>query len=208
MAQYSDSHGTARTLSDREVAALLKTTGERRLGFRDHCLFAFALATGLREGELLALNIGDVFAERGARRLLCLRSFKGSGRAGAELRRDQEVRLPDGLRSKLERLRSNMKRDGLPVGEGDPLFVSARRKRLSDRMARAAFAKWQIEAGFERRFTFHELRHTAVTTAYRRGGQDIELARRFARHRSIATTQRYTHASDQALEQLSAVMPC
>lgn len=184
-------------------------TGERRASFRDHCLFATALATGLRESEILALNFGDVFSDKGrAKRVVRLRVFKGSEKEGASKRKDQEVRLPDGLRSKLERLRKNMDADGLSTGRTAPLFVSSRKKRLSSRMVRVAFKRWQAEAGFERSFTFHDLRHTAITTAYHRSGKDLRVAQRFARHADISTTQRYIHASDDALESLAGLMPC
>ena len=210
MARYADNHGTIRTLSDREVDILLRTTGERRAGFRDHCLFAFALATGLRMGELLALNIGDIFTEAGGvRRLISLKVWKGSKREGASKRaKAQEVRLPEGLRSKLARLLLNMARDTYSTKPEAPLFASVRRRRLSERMARAAFQRWQEESGFERRFTFHELRHTAVTGIYRRSGGDIKAAQRFARHADIGTTQRYAHVSDERMGQLCELMPC
>lgn len=45
-----------RTLTDAEQASLLKMTGERRDGYRDHVIFAVAL--GLREHEIAALNVG------------------------------------------------------------------------------------------------------------------------------------------------------
>jgi site-specific recombinase XerC len=48
-----------------EQATLLKVTGEHRAGFRDHCIFAVALGTGLREHEIAALNVGEVLHEDG-----------------------------------------------------------------------------------------------------------------------------------------------
>ena len=43
----------SRTLSEAEQACLLKTTGERPDGFRDHVIFAVALGTGLRSTRSL-----------------------------------------------------------------------------------------------------------------------------------------------------------
>jgi hypothetical protein len=40
-------------------------TGEHREGSRDHCIFAAALGTALREHEIAALNVGDVLHEDG-----------------------------------------------------------------------------------------------------------------------------------------------
>ena len=51
MANYADATRTPRTLTDCERRALLKVTGEHRAGFRDHLLYAMALATGLRKDD-------------------------------------------------------------------------------------------------------------------------------------------------------------
>ncbi|HPM53167.1 MAG TPA: hypothetical protein PK282_13135, partial [Rhodoglobus sp.] len=76
---YAESTRTPRTLTDAEQARLLKVTGEHARGFRDHVLLSFALGTALREAELLALNVGDVFGVEGkARRRVQLRVFKRS----------------------------------------------------------------------------------------------------------------------------------
>ena len=63
MANYADGARTPRTLTEREQRALLKVTGEHRAGYRDHVLYAMALGTGLREHELIALDVGDVFRD-------------------------------------------------------------------------------------------------------------------------------------------------
>jgi len=71
-----------RTLTDHEQRQLLKVTGERRDGYRDHILYSMALATGLREHELSSLEIGDVFEADGvARKRIGLRVFKRSSGA-------------------------------------------------------------------------------------------------------------------------------
>jgi len=99
MANYADSTRTPRTLTEREQRALLKVTGEHRAGFRDHCLYAMALGTGLREHELIALSVGDVFRDGRPKRRLLLSVFKGAGKAGGT----QEVLLSESLRGKLRR---------------------------------------------------------------------------------------------------------
>jgi hypothetical protein len=38
-----------RTLTDLEQKLIMKTTGEHRDGYRDHCIISLALGTGLRE---------------------------------------------------------------------------------------------------------------------------------------------------------------
>jgi integrase/recombinase XerC len=185
----------ARTLTDAEQKLLLRTTGAHVAGWRDHCIFSIALGTGLREHEILALDVGDVFNDTGrAKRCVALRVFKGSAKEPTP----QEVLLPDLVRAKLEKLLAVRKRAGEDVSPGTPIFVSRRRRRLSARQLRHAFAVWQERAGFERRFNFHSLRHCACQNVYRQG-RDLRLTQRFARHASIVTTTIYTHPSDEEL---------
>lgn len=86
MANYADATRTPRILTEREQRALLKVTGEHRASFRDHCLYAMALGTGLREHELIALSVGYVFRDGQPRRRLLLSVFKGAQRTGGTSR--------------------------------------------------------------------------------------------------------------------------
>lgn len=197
MASYAASTRAPRTLTLREQKALLRVTGEHRAGYRDHVLYALALATALREHELVALDLGDVFDDAGrARRRLVLRVYKGcqSGRDG------QEVLLPPAVRSKLERLRQLLARDPRRSTAPDaPLFVSQRGSRLSTRQLRHGLTVWSERAGFDRHVSFHMLRHSACQGLYA-ATKDLRLTQRFARHQSLATTMLYTHPSDEELE--------
>jgi len=109
MSSYAESGRAPGTLTQREPRLLLKVTGEHRAGFRDHVLYAMALGTGLREHELVALDVGDVFDAGGkARRRIVLRVFKGSDRSSG----GQDVLVPEGLRAKLNKLRAWKVRGG------------------------------------------------------------------------------------------------
>lgn len=181
-----------KTLTEREQLTLLGVTGRRRGSFRDHVIFSLGLGTALREHEIAALNIGDVRAEGGAiRRRFPLRIYKQSN-PNPEA---QEAILPDRLRQKLARLLEWKAFEGEPAGDDDALFRS-RQGRLSTRQMRRIFAEWQVEARFERRFTFHSLRHTALTNLYR-VTKDIRLVQKVARHASIDSTTIYTQPADE-----------
>jgi integrase/recombinase XerC len=205
MTAYADAVGRPpKTLTELEQRLLLKASGEHRDGFRDHVIFSIALGTGLREHEILALNVGDVFDTDGkARRRLTLRVFKRSSDE-ADL---QEVVLPDGVRAKLDKLHRWKKGNGEGLGADAPVFVSRKGNRLSARQLRHAFKVWQERAGFERSFNFHALRHTACSNLYRRT-RDIRLTQRFARHKSILTTSIYAHPSDEDLVRSVRDLPC
>jgi integrase len=171
----------------------LKVSGEHRDGFRDHVIFSLALGCGLRESEIIALDVADVSGDgRTPRRTLRLRVFKRG--AGKKPDADaQRVTLPDGTFYKLEKYLR-----GLPAAYEGPLFVSRKGHRLADRSVRDLFAKWQKVAGFDHPYCFHELRHTAVTNVYRQT-RDVRVAQRFARHANVQTTTIYAHVSDEDL---------
>ena len=193
-----------RTLTEGEQRALLKTTGEHARGFRDHVIFSVALGTALREHEILALNVGDVFGADGKpRRRVQLRVFKRSNDDEAM----QEVVLPDNLRAKLDKFRGWKKRRCEGLDADAPLFVSRNGNRLSARQLRHLFHQWQERAGFERRLSFHAVRHTALTTVYRKS-RDIRLTQRVARHKSISSTIRYAGPSDEDVLRAVRDLPC
>jgi len=183
-----------RTLTDAEVAKLLKVSGRDKEGFRDHLIFSFALGCGLREHEIVGLDVADVAKPEGRglkpRRTLQLRIFKGCNRL-RERPEAQRVPLSDATFYKLEKYLA-----AIPWTEG-PLFRSRKHgARLSTRAVRALFRKWQKLAGFDHLFSFHHLRHTSVTNIYRET-RDVRIAQRFARHANLNTTTIYAHVSDE-----------
>ena len=184
-----------------EQAALLAATAAHDAP-RDHVLYSMALGTGLRLNELLGLNVGDVSPDgRTVRRRIVLRqaTTKG-GRRG-------EVFLPERLVPKLVKYLSWKRAIGQAVDPDAPLFVSGQGRRLSPRAAQWRFARWQARAGFDRRYNFHALRHSAVTNVYR-ASRDLFLAQRFARHASPLTTVVYTHPADEELYEGVRNLPC
>ena len=203
MSRYVDAVRTPKSLTADEQRRLLAVTGERRDGFRDHVLFSLAIGTGLREHEILALDVGDVFEGQRARRRVTLRVFKGV----TDDSQPQEVLLPDALRAKLDKYLAGRRRDGETITATTPLFMSRNGNRLSARQVRELFARWQERAGFERRLSFHALRHTACSNLYR-ATRDIRMTQRFARHASILSTAIYTHPSDDEFARRVAGLEC
>ena len=205
MSAYIDSIRRApTTLTEAEQKLLLKTTGQHKAGFRDHLIFSLALGTALREHEILALNVGDVFDDAGkSRRRVNLRVYKGCNEDSAP----EEVIIPDALRAKLDKFHGWKRRKNQSVAPDAPLFMSRLKRRLSKRQVRHAFHVWQERAGFDRRLCFHTLRHTACSTLYRRT-LDIRLTQRFARHKSVLTTSIYAHPNDDDLMRSIRDLPC
>jgi integrase len=130
------------TLTRQEVGSLLSVT---RRHPRDHLIISIALGTGLRLGEIVGLNVGDVYLPDGTPRTrVRLRpEIAKGGRVG-------DVFLPDALLPKLRRFR-RYKADRRESLEPDaPLLCSQSRWRISKRRVQRAFRGWQVAAGFDR----------------------------------------------------------
>jgi integrase len=150
------------TLTQAEQHALLRATAANP---RDHTIFSVALGTGLRLGEIVGLNVGDLYFDDGTPRTrvrLRPKITKG-GRAG-------DVFPPDALVAKLARfwIYKQARRERLdPLA---PLFCNQGRRRISRRRVQVLFRAWQVATGFSRLYPFHSLRHAAITCVYRAGG--------------------------------------
>ncbi len=178
------------TLTQSEQKLILRVTAKHP---RDHAIISMALGTGLRIGELLGLNVGDVFTPTGTPRTrVHIRHEVAKGR------RAGDVFLPDRLVAKLERFWKWKKRRGEGLDATAPLFCAQSGRRLSKRRVQFAWREWQRRAGFDRLYSFHAIRHSAVTNVYR-ATRDLFLAQRFARHVSPLTTTIYTHPSDDEM---------
>jgi len=173
-----------RALSGREVSALLAssrflTPSEKLLGRAVRLM----VATGLRVGELCKLRIDDVSPDGSTLRV----HGKGS--------RDRIAYVTDGaLQGELQQFVSARRR----MEAGGALFVNCRGTALKPQSIRTQLRRSAERAGLSRRITPHMLRHTAATLLIETG-VDIRFVQRLLGHSSIATTEIYTHVSDEAL---------
>jgi len=193
------SHLSPQSLTCDELQALLHVTASHP---RDHLVFSLALGTGLRLGELVGLNVGDLYFPSGQprQRVRVRPEIAKRGRAG-------DVFLPDALERKLHRFWRYKLDQGERLNPTAPLICGLSRRRISPRRIQVLFHHWQREAGFDRSYPFHVTRHTAVTNVYR-ASHDLFLAQRFARHASPLTTTIYTHVSDEELKEQLREIPC
>ncbi len=201
---YADRARSPRVLTDGEQALLLRETGEHAASYRDHMLFAMALGTGLREHELVGLDVGDVTNNKGAPRVRVeLRIFKRCTDDPAP----QFVIVPNALRHKLRRFLSWKRERGESCDRSAPLFMSRKRRRLSTRRARALFSSWRNVCELSPKLSFHALRHTFCQNLYEMTG-NIRLVQKAARHANLTTTSRYAEPSMNELVRAVAGLTC
>jgi len=173
----------------RKGSVLAKANNSRRRyrAIRNLALLDLLFATGMRVGEVSALNCADfVIAES---------FFRVKGKGG----RDRLAFVVDEQTVGIQRehIEARMK-----IGsESNALFLNAFGQRLSTQGIANIIAEFRKDAGIDRHITPHMLRHT-VATLLLRNGVDIRIVQEFLGHASIATTQRYTHITKEHLVQV------
>jgi integrase/recombinase XerC len=121
--------------------------------------------------------------------------------------RQGDVFLPDAVVAKLRKFWAHKAHRGEGLRAEDPLFCAQGGRRTSPRRVQFAWREWQKKAGLDRLYSFHSIRHTAITSMYRLS-RDLFLAQRFARHVSPLTTVVYTHPSDEELFESVRSLSC
>jgi integrase/recombinase XerD len=180
-----------RALSREETSILLASDGRRRRASKSPSLshilgteIRLMISTGIRVGELCKIQIGDISIDGSTLRI----HGKGS--------RDRIVYVVNSeLQADLQKLVSLRRRLAGAVG---PLFINRNGEKLRPHSFRSKLRSFAGEVGIQRRVTPHMLRHTAATLLIE-SGVDIRIVQRLLGHSSIATTEIYTHVSDQAL---------
>ncbi len=177
-------------LTSDEIARLLEVPpATEPQGLRDRAILETMYSAGLRVGELVALNDedwdreGDVLRVRGKgkrERFSPIGSF-----ARRALEHWLEVRKVAG---------GSQRR--LPGAT--PIFVNRFGTRLTTRSVARMLEKHLRSSGLDRRTTPHTLRHSFATHLLDRGA-DIRSVQELLGHKSLITTQIYTHVSTAGL---------
>ena len=142
------------------------------------------VSTGVRVGELCKLRVEDISPDGASLRV----HGKGS--------RDRVAYVADTtFRAELRRL-VDIRRHA--TGRSGALFVNRRGSKMRPQSIRTKLRRATHNAGIMRRITPHMLRHTAATLLIE-SGVDIRIVQRLLGHSSIATTEIYTHVSDDTL---------
>jgi integrase/recombinase XerC len=155
----------------------------RVLDLRNRAIFETLYSCGIRVSELVGLNTIDVDNREGLIRVL------GKG--------DQERIVPIGKKAltaiKTYRQLLNQK-CGISEKRQGPLFLNKNKGRLTARSVARILDKLVATCGLLTPVSPHTLRHTFATHMLD-AGADLRVIQELLGHKSLSTTQKYTHVS-------------
>lgn len=178
-------------LSNDEIGKLLNAPKvSESLGLRDHAILETMYSAGLRVSEVVGLNVGDLeFGD-------AIAQVRGKGR---------KERLAPLGRYAIDALVNYLKKrtlaDNEPKGREAPVFVNRFGNRLTTRSVGRMLEKYIKLTGLDTRTSPHTLRHSFATHLLDRGA-DIRSVQELLGHKSLVTTQIYTHLSTANLREV------
>lgn len=178
-------------LSTAEIGQLLDSPSRvEPLGRRDKAILETMYSAGLRVSETVGINDEDLDLEEGLVRI------RGKGKkerlapigsfAAKALRGWLAVRILD------------PKLAGSPQA---PVFTNKFGGRLTTRSVARMLEKYLLQTGLDLRTSPHSLRHSFATHLLDRGA-DIRSVQELLGHKSLVTTQIYTHVSSAGLREV------
>ncbi len=166
------------------------------LDSRNRAIFETLYSCGIRVSELVGMNLIDVDFDRALIRVL----GKGS----------KERIVPIG-RKALEAVthyRQQLQKEcGISADHNGPLFLNKNKGRLTARSVARILDKLVNACGLLRPVSPHTLRHTFATHMLD-AGADLRVVQELLGHKSLSTTQKYTHVSiDRLMETYDRAHP-
>lgn len=156
-------------------------------GLRDRAILETMYSAGLRVSETVGINDEDLLLEDSLVRI------RGKGR--------RERIAPLGsyaIRALRRWLKVRRVANDQPLGPLSPVFVNKFGRRLTTRSVARLLEKYLKITGLDLRTSPHSLRHSFATHLLNHGA-DIRSVQELLGHKSLGTTQIYTHVSTAGL---------
>jgi integrase/recombinase XerC len=170
-----------------EVFVLVEKPDDNEvLGVRDRAILELLYSSGLRVSELNGIKTGDTD--------LTSSFVKVLGKGGVERIVPIGSKAINAIKYFLE------KRNEL-APKVDYLFINSRGGRLSVRSIARIVKKYANLSGIPKNISPHVLRHTFATHLLG-SGADLRAIQEMLGHKSLSTTQRYTHASIEKIMEI------
>ncbi len=176
-------------LTAEEVTTLLGSPDSNdAMGLRDIAILEVIYSAGLRVSEVVGMNDRDLDFEEGAVRI------RGKGK------KERIGSIGTHAAKALRAYYAVRKRADHGDSKDLPTFTNKFGHRLTTRSIARMLEKHIKQSGLDTRTTPHTLRHSFATHLLDRGA-DIRSVQEMLGHKSLVTTQIYTHVSTAALKQ-------
>jgi len=162
---------------------------DHTLGLRNRAMFETLYSTGIRVSELTGLNVGDVDDRAGLVRVM------GKGQ------KQRIVAIGAKAVAAIAAYRRRLHLEGVAGADHDPLFLNKDSGRITTRSVARLLKQVLAKSGSILPASPHSLRHSFATHMLD-AGADLRLVQELLGHKSLSTTQRYTHVS---IDRLMAV---
>ncbi len=166
------------------------------LGLRNRAIFETLYSSGLRVSELAGMNTSDLNFSAALVRVF--------GKGG----KHRMVPIGQKALKAVEAYRIQLQREaGIGLNDTGPLFLNKNHARLSTRSIARILKKLVDDCGLISPVSPHALRHTFATHMLD-AGADLRTIQELLGHKSLATTQKYTHVSiDRLMETYDKAHP-
>ena len=165
-------------------------------GLRNRAIFETIYSCGIRVSELAGLNLFDVDTTSHVVRVL----GKGNRQRIVPIGK-KAIHAIIKYRNKLET------ESGVPSEKNGPLFLNKNMGRLTTRSIARILDKLVRECGMQTPVSPHGLRHSFATHMLD-AGADLRVVQELLGHKSLSTTQKYTHVSiDKLMETYDKAHP-
>lgn len=182
-------------LDNEELEAILKAPDLKTIqGRRDKAILDLLFSTGLRVSELCNLKISDINLEKSEF------SVKGKGGKVRVVFLDHEAK--ESIKSYLAGRRD--KNEYLFISYGhtnQPQISNLKSQNMTPRSVQRMIRKYALAAGLTKHVSPHTMRHSFATDLLM-SGADIRSVQQLLGHKSITTTQIYTHVTDAHLAEV------
>ena len=179
-----DIESTALTIKALEVRAQQE---ESASSLRDLALVEVLYGSGIRISELVGLDLGDIDRQRSTIKVM----GKGS--------KERIVPLGQPALNAVDNWINKGRAELVSEASGSALFIGSRGKRIDQRVARDVVYQAMEAIGSDKKLGPHTLRHSAATHLLE-GGADLRTVQEILGHSSLATTQIYTHVSQERIK--------
>lgn len=178
---------------DKSVALLENMNAEDPYYYRDYCIITLFINCGMRLSELVGINLQDVNLNERTLRLL------GKGN------KERIIHINDACASAIVQYLDE--RESSPE-EQNALFLSKRGTRITNRRVQQIVDNALRDSHLDNQgYSTHKLRHTAATLMYQHGNVDTLILKEILGHKSISTTEIYTHIANESVKEAMDASP-